>query len=362
MKKAIDHYKYLHQHPELSENEFNTAKYVYDALIEYGYKSVMLTENGVYADLIVNTNNPYVIFRADMDALPLKEESPVSYKSKIDGVMHACGHDSHTAMLLEAAYHLHNSKLPFNIRFIFQPAEEGTKGARALISKGVLPQNLKAAFSIHVWPDIPKAKIATKTGPIMASGDLLRINCYGKSAHCSKREKGSDALMTAIEIASKFDEIEKSVNDELILFCGSLHGGSSHNIVVNEAYIRGALRTFSEETRSNILNKIKHEIKKIGEKFNVQTELILESQSPVVINDETIVKQIFDIFPDAYCLDAPTYAAEDFSYYLQHCKGAELWLGLGESVPLHDNRFYVPEEILPYGVNAWIKIANNIKI
>ena len=362
MKNAVDHYRYIHENPELSEHEINTAKYIFKSLEEYGYAPVMVTPTGVYADLISSEELPYVIFRADTDALPLTEESPVSYKSKNIGVMHACGHDSHTSMLLECAYKLKNEKLNFNIRFIFQPAEEGTKGARAIISNGVIPENVKAAFSMHVWPDMPKGKISTKPGAIMASGDLLRINCYGRSAHCSKREKGADALMSAIQIANSFSDIEKSIDDELILFCGSLHGGTNHNIVVNEAYLKCAIRTFSEDTRNYILGQIKETCEKISNQYGVTTEIISESQSPVVINDEKIVEQIFQIFPDAHTVNSPTYAAEDFSYYLEYCPGAELWLGLGESVPLHDNRFYVPEDILPIGVDAWIKIAKNLKI
>ena len=164
MSKLLEYYEYLHAHPELSKQEFQTAEFLMETLSGMGYSPVRIGTTGVYADLIVDENLPFVMLRSDMDALPVNEETGISYASQNPGVMHACGHDSHMAMLLSAAEELKEKRLPQNIRFLFQPAEEGVTGAQEMVEAGAVPKNTAAVFGMHVWPGVPKGKVLAKTG------------------------------------------------------------------------------------------------------------------------------------------------------------------------------------------------------
>ena len=214
-------------------------------LCKFGYNPTFLKGTGVFADLVTDNNLSWILLRADIDALPINEESDLSYASKNDGVMHACGHDAHTAMLLATAKILKNKKLTHNIRFVFQPAEETTTGAAKIIDK-IIPQNLIACFAMHVWPQIPFGKVITKRGALMASSDFLKLKFHGKSAHCSTQEKGNNSLLSAVDMVSAFPDINKNAtNNEAMLFCGSIHSGNLHNIVPDLSEIYGTIRTYS---------------------------------------------------------------------------------------------------------------------
>ena len=171
-----NHYRNLHKIPERAFQEYRTAAYLEQALKNVGYAPVRVGETGLYADLCIDPNLPWLLFRADIDALPVTEETGLSFASETEGMMHACGHDAHAAMLFTAATQLQGSKLPPNIRYLFQPAEEITSGAKALIEADIIPPNTVAAFGFHVWPQVPKGKIVAKAGPLMASSTRIQIH------------------------------------------------------------------------------------------------------------------------------------------------------------------------------------------
>ena len=360
MDQVMKYYWALHQMPELSFHEAKTASFLQQALKDMGYAPVRVGETGLYADLCVDPKLPWLVFRADMDALPVTEETGAACMSENPGVMHACGHDAHMSMLLRAAQTLKDNQLPQNIRFLFQPAEEITSGAKMMIEMGALPENTVAVFGFHVWPNVPKGKIVAKEGPLMASSTRFAIVCNGKNAHCSKRYDGADALMTAAQIATRFHEAEAMAEEDgTVLFCGKFHSGTAHNIVASQAEMTGTLRTFSEQKRKLVLSKLESIINECAIQYGTKGSLEIQAFNPAVINPQALADKIQCLFPEAITDWEPALAAEDFARYQQEVPGMFLWLGVGDTAALHNGKFLVPLEVLDIGVAGWLRIANH---
>lgn len=354
------HYRALHRIPERAFQEYRTAAYLEQVLQAAGYAPVRVGETGLYADLCADPRLPRLLFRADIDALPVTEETGLPFASETEGMMHACGHDAHAAMLLTAAVKLKDCKLPQNIRFLFQPAEEITSGAKVVIKAGVIPENTIAAFGFHVWPQVPEGKLVAKAGPLMASSTRIQINCTGRNAHCSKRCEGADALLTAARIATRFHEAEAMAeNDGTVLFCGKLHSGAAHNIVSAEAELVGTLRSYSERTRELVLARLEQIVREAAEEYGTQAKLNAFAYNPAVINNEELAEKVWGLMPEAIAQYDPSLAAEDFSRYQREVPGMFLWLGAGDTAPLHNGKFAVPEAVLDIGVDGWLKLANH---
>ena len=353
---ALEHYKHLHKIPEISEKEFETSKYIFNELKSIGYSPVIVGDTGIYADLICGDDLPWLLLRADIDALPITEDSGVEYSSQNSGIMHACGHDAHTAMLLDTAKRLFGKTLLHNIRFVWQPAEEPTTGAIKIIGD-VIPSNLIACFAMHVWPQVPFGTAVTKSGALMASSDFAKIRFYGKAAHCSQQEKGNNALLSAVDMVSAFKEIKENIaDDNALLFCGSIHSGIVHNIVPDFSEIFATIRTYSETQRNDIKDLLLKTANGIADNYGTKAALEFEGGCPPVYNDENIVNILsneFGIKENA----TSTLAGEDFSYFGQHAPSCMIWLGIGDTPPLHNEKFYVPLDALDIGVDLWVKIA-----
>lgn len=360
MPTVVDYYHYLHRYPEIALKETVTSAYIEQSLKDMGYSPKRYGETGVAADLVTDPALPWVILRADMDALPIVENSCVAMPSENPGMMHACGHDSHVAMLLGAAQELYGKKLPRNIRFVFQPGEEGTAGALVIINDGVIPENACACFAVHVWPGVPKGQLATRPGGLMAAADRMRLIIHGRSAHCGQQHLGADALRAAAEIVGKLPEVRALAEDQrTVLFCGSFHSGTSHNIVPDLAELHGTLRTYLPADQKLVKEKLAEMASAVAAKYGATAELRWESSSPAVINDAALVETLGTMIDD-YCSDVEaSLTGEDFSRYQEKMPGVMLWLGTGDTPPLHTPEFYVPEEILPIGVNFWVKVANH---
>ncbi len=354
---VLNYYTELHKIPELSEKEFKTSQYIFNALSGFGYSPTVIGDTGVFTDLIIDDKLPWLLFRADIDALPIKEGCDLPYTSEHDGIMHACGHDAHTAMLLDAAKSLKNAKLTHNVRFVFQPAEETTTGAAKIIDK-IIPDNLVACFAMHVWPGVPFGQAVTRRGALMASSDFLKLKFYGKSSHCSTQERGNNALLSAVDMVSAFPSINKSTtNNEAMLFCGSIHSGQLHNIVPDYSEIYGTIRTYSVKHRENIKAEIKNTANIIAQKYGTKPDIAYDGGCPPVFNNEKIVNTLvghFDVKDNA----TATLAGEDFSLFGDYAPSCMLWLGIGDTPPLHNEKFFVPTNVLPIGTSLWIKIAN----
>lgn len=360
MNKLLQYYEYLHANPELSKQEAQTSAYLMDTLEKMGYQPVRAGQYGVYADLCVDEALPWVMLRSDMDALPVTEETGVSYASRNPGVMHACGHDAHMAMLLAAAEELKGKKLPQNIRFLFQPAEEGVSGAVEMVAAGVVPANTAAVFGMHVWPGVPKGKVLAKSGPLMASTTTIEIHCRGLGAHCGNRERGKDALMTVAEILVRSKEAEAlSDGDGSVLFFGKLQSGTSHNIVASGAFMKGTLRTYSSRTREKVLAKLSDIAAETAAAYGTEVEIVYSSFAPAVINPEGLTQRVQELLPNVLTEMEPTRIAEDFSRYQEKAPGVLMWLGVGDTPSLHNGKFLVPMDVMPVGVDTWLRLASN---
>lgn len=360
MSRLLEYYEYLHAHPELSGKEETTARYLEETLARMGYQPVRIGKYGVYVDLWAGAERAWILFRSDMDALPVAEETGVAYASQNPGVMHACGHDSHMAMLLTAAEELKGKKLPHNIRFLFQPAEEIVAGAEEVIGAGAVPEGCVAVFGMHVWPGISKGKVLAKVGPLMASATNIQIRCHGLGAHCGNRERGKDAMMTMAEILVRSKEAEALANgDGSILFFGKLRAGTGHNIVAAEAEMDGTLRTYYPETREKVLAKLEQIAAETAAAYGTVVEITYSAYAPAVINPESLTLQVQKLLPNVVTEMEPTRIAEDFSQYQEVCPGVLLWLGVGDTPSLHNGKFLVPKEVLPLGVDAWVRLAEH---
>ena len=360
MEKLFAYYEHLHKYPEHSGGEVNTAVYLTEQLTAMGYTPARIGEYGVCAELVVDPALPWILLRSDMDALPVNEETGVTYASRNPGVMHACGHDSHMAMLLTAAENLKGRELPQNVRFLFQPAEESISGAEEMVACGAIPENCVAAFGMHVWSGVPKGKVLAKVGPLMASSTTIQISCKGLSAHCGNRERGKDALMTMAQILARSGEAEAlAEGDGSVLFFGKLQSGTAHNIVASDAVMEGTLRTYYHETREKVLNKLNTIVKETAETYGTSVEVCYKAYSPSVINPKPLTEQVQELLPDVITEFEPTRIAEDFSRYQEKAPGVLLWLGVGDTPSLHNSKFLVPLEVLPLGVENWIRIAEH---
>ena len=360
MKDVKDYYRDLHKIPEVSCMEYKTSEYLINELKRIGYEPQRIGQTGLYTDLISDKNSSYIILRADMDALSITENTDLEWKSQNKGVMHACGHDGHMAMLLSAAEKLYGKKLFHNIRFVFQHAEENTMGAMEMIERGVIPENTAAAFGLHNWPGVEENLISTKIGALMASSDTYRVIVNGKSAHCGQQHLGSNALKTVVDIAHKLSELQDMAEDKrTILFCGSINSGKSHNVVPNYGELYGTLRSFSKSDRVLLKTKLEEISKEIARKYGTEAELIWESGCPAIDNSASLIEKLKEIEPNLKTDEAPTLAAEDFACFQEKVKGVMLWLGTGNTPPLHNDKYYFPEKVLEKGVSLWGKIAEH---
>lgn len=358
MCDTVTYYRDLHRIPELSGQERKTADYIAGVLSALGYRPQRLGHCGVSADLVTDPALPWILLRADMDALPIEENSCAAKPSEHPGVMHACGHDSHVAMLLGAAKALAGQSLPRNIRFLFQPAEEITEGAGEVIAAGAIPADTRACFAVHVWPGVPKGQLVTRPGALMASSDRLELTVTGKSAHCGQQHLGADALRTAVDIAAMLPQLRAKAEDpRTVLFCGSFHSGTTHNVVADRAVLTGTVRTLHRGDRVRMKEGLAAAVQAAAERYGTHAELVWLCSNPALDNDAQLVARLEALGLTASSDVQASLTAEDFALYQAEVPGVLLWLGLGDTPPLHTPAFYVPEDILKVGVDFWCRVA-----
>ncbi len=359
----------IHQNPELDLENPRTQGVILEALSGLGYditKGEALTS--VVADLVVDPDKPTVLLRADTDALPMTEDTEETFKSQIEGRAHACGHDSHVAMLLGAARLASENKssLPVNLRLMFQPGEEGSGGAPMMIEEGVL-DGVDRAFAIHVTPNIPAAYFASRPGPIMASADEFEVTVTGKGGHASMPHFAIDPIPAA---ASMIGDLQSMVTrtieafDPGVLTVGQIHSGSTTNVIPESAQLGGTMRAVSEKTRTRLHDGLHRVATNTAAAHNCSCEVTIHMGYPVTINHADAVagveQRISETFGEGryFGLPAPVMGAEDFSYVLQGVPGAMVFLGVCpadiensfEAPPMHSNRMRLNEDAMPAGV------------
>ncbi len=357
----------LHAHPELSGHEEHT-KYLVKGILEAEGIAVREFDDsyGLIADLVVDDNAPFVALRADMDALPIEERTLAPYASRTPGIMHACGHDAHTAILLGTALALASVKtmLTHNIRFIFQPAEEITEGGSSeMIADGAL-ENVSAIFGLHVYPYLQTGQIGYKYGVMLASADTFDIEIFGKSAHGARPHEGVDAILVTAMAINSLNHIVSRRIDPLhpaVISLGKIEGGKAPNVICDHVKVSGTVRTVNHDVRRSIPEMMEVSIKGIAESMHATYEFHYTFGSPEVTNDAAMVerlrraaRKVIDE-KDIVDLVDPVMGGEDFGRYLEIVPGAFFRLGTcnpekGTCVSQHNARFDVDDDALQIGM------------
>ncbi|GIW22212.1 MAG: amidohydrolase [Candidatus Sericytochromatia bacterium] len=376
--EVIEWRNYLHQNPELSGEEYNTSRFVIDKLKSFGIDNIEKNIGktcGLVAT-IQGKSDFTVALRADMDALPIKEKTEKTYCSKIDGVMHACGHDVHTAILLGVAKLLSEIKdeIPGNVKLIFQPSEERTdkEGAKKLVEEGVL-NNVSAIFGLHVFPEIDCGKIGTRKGQLMASADIFHIKIKGKGCHASRPHMGVDTVLIAAQVINSLHHIVSRKVDPLhpaVITIGKIKGGNAENVIPDEVELSGTVRTLSINLREQIPIWIENVLSGITSSYGGSYSFDYSyGTAPVVNNNETTefsINTLKDLLgkENIIELEYPSMGGEDFGEYLLKVPGTFLRLGVrnvekGITAPLHSPYFDIDENAIPIGVASLSYLAYN---
>lgn len=353
----------IHRHPESGFQEFRTAALIMERLEGLGISFRHgVAETGVVAELCGKEDTGRcVALRADMDALPLTEETGLSFASEVPGMMHACGHDGHVAMLLGAAAIL--KKVPFNsrIRLIFQPAEEGSGGASRMIEQGVL-EGVDFIFGGHIDRHYPTGTISAQPGLICAYTDTFRIDILGKGGHAARPHEAVDSVVAASHLVISLQTLVSRELDPLypsVITVGSISGGSAPNIIAERAMLRGTIRTTHPNIRENVLEAIKRMVNATGELFAADASITFEDRYPPVINDvraaETARRVAELVVGKERVLTQahPSLGGEDFSFYLEKIPGCFVRFGAckqgHEYIPAHSSRFDFDEDVMQTG-------------
>jgi hippurate hydrolase len=351
----------IHREPELGFDTEKTAGKVLAAIeglpldVETG-----VARNGIVATLEGERDGPTVALRADMDALPILEETGLPFASESEGRMHACGHDGHTSMLVGAAQALSGmrDRLGGTVKFVFQPAEEGGGGGKVMVDEGVA-DGVSSIFALHLWPGLPFGKVATKAGPIMAAADAFEMEIRGSGGHGAMPHLASDAVVIAAQVVTALQTIVSREVDPVepaVLTVGEIGAGTAFNIIPEKARIGGTVRTLDRGLREWMPERIQEVARGIASGMRGDADLDYTFSYPVTNNDEgassLVLSVAEDLFGGEHVLELPnpSMGAEDFAYFLQRIPGAFIWLGVGEDVPgLHTPRFAFDEDILPRG-------------
>lgn len=365
----------IHENPEVGFDLERTSGIVAQLIKSWGLKvETNIGKTGVVGTLEGGKKGKTIALRADMDALPMEEENDVPYKSKNKGRMHACGHDGHTAMLLGAAKALSKSKdyIKGNIKFIFQPAEEGPElgGAKPMIDDGAL-DGVEAIFGLHISTLYPTGILGINMGPAMASTDVFEIKLIGKGGHAGMPHNSVDAIAMA---ARFINEVQYMVGrqidplEPLVVSIGTIHGGFVSNVIAETVEITGTIRTYSNEIRNAVITKIKSILDHITGLAEGSYEINIIPGLPPLINDLEMAqfaeKAGLDVFGDenVLVLKKANMGGEDFAYYLEKVPGAFIWLGAGNKEKglthlMHSPKFDFDEKALVMGTKLLVKLV-----
>ncbi len=371
--KVIEWRRDIHSHPELSQHEERTSKLVAKVLEGLGLEVIRNVGGyGVVGLLRGKREGKTIALRADMDALPLKEETGLEYASLNEGVMHACGHDTHTAMLLGTACVLSEMKdnLNGNVKFIFQPAEEWNPigGAPGMIRDGVLENpHVDAMLALHVWPLYETGKIITRSGSLMAASDRIYLTVHGQTAHGSRPDQGIDAIVASAYIITGLQSIiSRSVSplDSAVLTIGKINGGYRYNVIPDCVKIEGTVRTVNSDVQNQISELITRTASNIASAFGATCEVEYVKGYPPTVNDSELTERVCEsvrkhIGNDALIVaEQPELGAEDFAFFARERPAVMAWLGcrpLNQSVKdtamLHNKKFCPDESCFIYGIN-----------
>ena len=370
----------IHAHPELAYEEVRTADVVAQKLTEWGIPVVRgLGVTGVVG-IIKNGDSPRAIgLRADMDALPMPEINTFAHASRHEGKMHACGHDGHTAMLLGAAYYLSQHRnFDGTVYVIFQPAEEGGRGAERMIQDGLFEKYpMDAVFGMHNWPGIPAGHFGVTPGAQMASSNEFHVTVKGKGSHAGQPHKAVDPVMTAVQIAQAWQTIVArniNPNDPAVVSITQIHTGSATNVIPDEAMMVGTVRTFSLPVLDLIERRMREIAEHTAAAFDATVDFRFNRNYPPLINHVAETAFAVEVLTEQFGADhvdahtEPTMGAEDFAFMLQHKPGCYVFLGNGDGghrdhghglgpCNLHNPSYDFNDDLLPIGATYWVRLA-----
>ena len=340
-EELIDFRRELHMNPELSFKEYRTTEKIKEELKKLGIEILNLgMETGAVGLLRRKEDGPTIALRADIDALPIKELNDVPYRSQVDGVMHACGHDIHTASVLGAAKILSKirDQLKGNVMFVFQPAEEINKGAKMMVEKGLFTKvRADMIFGLHNNPQIPWGKIAIKKGGLMAAVDTIRIKVKGKGGHGAIPNATRDPIVAASAMVMNLQTIvSRNVSplDSAVVSIGTFHAGIANNVIPEIVEMTGTVRSFDPETRQMLPKRIKEIFDYTAKAYRVDVELEYIFDLPAVYNSDEMAELAYKaaeeiVGKDGIVEPVPTMGGEDFSIYMEKIPGFFFWLGVG---------------------------------
>ncbi len=365
----------IHSHPEMAYDEEQTSTLVQARLRDLGIPfRAGLAKTGVVAQIKGELGEgPCVLLRADMDALPIEERSGVAFASEIPGVMHACGHDAHTAMLLGAAQLLLERRSQFagTVKLMFQPAEEGGAGAARMIEDGVLSgPPVDAAFMLHVRPELEAGQVSYGAGPILAGADAFSITVEGRGGHAARPHQAVDPVVVGAQIVNAIQtlvarEVDPTV--PAVVTLGSFNAGNRSNVIADRAVLKGTIRAFDDGLFTHLEQRLRDIVTGVASALRATANVEFEMRYPPAVCDPAMAELLGEsarglLGSDAVFTSRPQMGAEDFAFVLQKVPGAMLWLGVkspewAEPKPLHTATFDIDESALPIGSSALVGVA-----
>ena len=362
----------FHKHPELSFQEFRTSKIVAERLEQYGLiVQKNIGKTGVVGILEGAHPGRTIAFRADMDALPIQETGDVIYKSVNDGVMHACGHDAHTAMLLGAAEVLskYQNNIQGTIKFIFQPAEEGYGGAKFMIEDGAI-ENVEEIYGLHVWNYQKSGTVGVQDGPVMAAADIFTIKIQGIGGHGATPQGTVDCVVVASYLIQAMQTIvSRNTNplENTVVTFGQINGGYNFNIIADQVVLKGTTRAYTENNRELIKTRMKEIIQGTEQMFGAKIKLEYKDGYPPVINNPSITNNLKKIaqtiVEDNVIAPYLSMGGEDFSYFSNAIPGCFFFLGSAPkdrapmSTPQHCSHFDIDEDVMLIGSSIFTELG-----
>ena len=390
LNQTIDLRHWFHENAELSNREFKTASRIAEELEKIGYKPVTgVAKTGVVAILNAGKPGPVVGLRADIDGLPVKERANIPWASKMKGiyngeevpVMHACGHDMHTAILLTTAKILYKIKdeIPGQVKFIFQPAEEGAPageegGAELMVKEGVLKNpDVDAIFGLHVWSGLYAGQVYLRPEGIMAAVNEFRIDLKGVQTHGSTPWTGRDPIVTAAQIVNSLQTIVSRslplTEAGAVVTIGSIHGGVRSNIIPEDLYMLGTIRTLDNNMKATVLERLEQIVYNVAESNNIEAKITYLVSYPITYNDPYLYEEILPTLErvngekNVHLMKAIT-GAEDFSYFQEKVPGTYFFIGgskpdvdLSTVAPHHTPDFYVDDSAISTGIRSMVSLT-----
>ena len=363
----------LHAHPELQYDVHRTAASVAEKLKTFGCDEVVtgIGKTGVVGVIHGRAPGAKVVgLRADMDALPIEEATALPYKSTVPGKMHACGHDGHTAMLLGAAKYLADTRnFAGTAVMIFQPAEEGGAGAKAMLRDGLFERfGIQEVFGMHNYPGMPVGQFAIRSGPLMASTDSIAIKLEGKGSHAAWPHLGVDPVLVGAQIVTALQSIVARNVDPLesaVISICVFQAGQADNVIPQTATLRGTVRSLSPQVREMLKTRVREVVEGTAKLHGAKAELSYSTGYPVLVNDEARAAFAASVAAEIAGKDKvdrdtpPLMGAEDFAYMLEERPGAFIYVGNGDSAMLHHPAYDFNDEAIPVGTSYWVRLAES---